>query len=138
MTAELGITFVAYSPLGRGFLSGAIKRVEDLGENDFRRWNERFQGENFQKNLELVAEVESMATSKGVTPAQLALAWVLAKAPNTVAIPGTRKLHRLEENIGGADVVLTGDDLARLDAIMPVGAAAGLRYPESAMQNVNL
>ena len=138
VTAELGITFVAYSPLGRGFLSGAIKSIDDLAENDFRRTNERFQGENFQKNLELVAEVEKMAAEKGITPAQLALGWVLAQAPHTVTIPGTRKIHRLVQNAAGADVELTAADLERLDSILPPGVTAGLRYPEFAMQMVNL
>ena len=138
LTQELGITFVAYSPLGRGFLSGAIRSIDDLSEDDFRRGNERFQGENFQKNLDLVAAVEDMAAGKGVTPAQLALAWVVAKAPNTVTIPGTRKVHRLDENAAAADVELSDAELERLDAIMPPGATAGLRYPEFAMQMLNL
>ena len=138
VTQELGITFVAYSPLGRGFLSGQIRSIDDLDENDFRRTNERFQGDNFQKNLDLVAAVEAMATDRGVTPAQLALAWVLAKAPNTVTIPGTRKIHRLDENAAAADVELSVDDIARLDEVMPLGATAGLRYPEFAMQMLNL
>ena len=137
-TRELGITFVAYSPLGRGFLSGAIRSIDDLDENDFRRTNERFQGENFQKNLDLVAAVEEMAASRGVTAAQLALAWVIAKAPNTVTIPGTRKLHRLDENAAAADLELGADEIDHLDAIMPLGATAGLRYPEFAMQMLNL
>lgn len=138
VTQELGITFVAYSPLGRGFLSGQIRSIDDLDENDFRRTNERFQGDNFQKNLDLVAAVEALASDRGVTPAQLALAWVLAKAPNTVTIPGTRKIHRLDENAAAADVELTADDIAQLDEVMPLGATAGLRYPEYAMQTLNL
>ncbi len=138
LTSELGITFVAYSPLGRGFLSGQIRSIDDLDENDFRRGNERFQGENFQKNLDLVAAVEEMASDKGVTPAQLALAWVLARAPHTVTIPGTRKIHRVDENAAAADVELEERDLQRLDEIMPPGATAGLRYPEFAMQMLNL
>lgn len=138
LTQELGITFVAYSPLGRGFLSGQIKSIDDLAENDFRRTNERFQGENFQKNLELVEKVGEMAAAKGITPAQLALAWILAMAPNTVTIPGTRKVHRLDENAGAAGVELTAEDLAALDAAMPAGATAGLRYPEFAMKMLNL
>lgn len=138
LTAELGITFVAYSPLGRGFLSGAIKTVDDLDENDFRRSNDRFQGENFQKNLELVAEVERLAAAKGATPAQLALAWILAKAPHTVSIPGTRKIHRLEENAASAEVDLAAEEVAQLDTVVPLGATAGLRYSEYAMQMLNL
>ncbi len=138
LTAELGITFVAYSPLGRGFLSGAIRSVDDLDEHDFRRTNERFQGENFAKNLELVEEVGRIAEAKGVTPAQLALAWILAKAPHTVTIPGTRKIHRLDENAASADVELTSDEVARLDGVIPLGATAGLRYPEFAMRMLNL
>lgn len=138
VTGELGITFVAYSPLGRGFLSGAIKSLDDLDENDFRRTNERFQGDNFQKNLDLVAAVEELAGSRGVTPAQLALAWVIAKAPNTVTIPGTRKIHRLDENAAAGDLELSADEIEQLDAIMPLGATAGLRYPEHAMNMLNL
>ncbi|MBZ0113142.1 MAG: aldo/keto reductase [Thermoanaerobaculia bacterium] len=137
ITSELGITFVAYSPLGRGFLSGAIKTVDDLAENDFRRHNPRFQGENFQKNLELVAQVEALAASKGVTPAQLALAWILAKAPHAVAIPGTRKVRRLDENAAAADLDLSAEEVAALDAVLPFGATAGLRYPEASMQTLN-
>ena len=138
VTAELGITFVAYSPLGRGFLSGAIKSVEDFDEHDFRRTNERFQGENFKKNLSLVAEVEALAAARNVTPAQLALAWILAKAPNTVAIPGTRKIHRLDENTAAAHVELTPEEVSQLDSVIPFGATAGMRYAEFAMQTLNL
>lgn len=138
LTAELGITFVAYSPLGRGFLSGAIKSIDDLDENDFRRTNERFIGDNFRKNLELVSEVETLATRKGVTPAQLALAWILKKAPHTVTIPGTRKINRLEENAGAAQVDLTDGEMAHLDSVIPFGAAAGPRYSEPAMQTLNI
>lgn len=138
LTGELGITFVAYSPLGRGFLSGQIRSLDDLDENDFRRTNERFIGENFQKNLDLVAAVEEMAGARGVTPAQLALAWVIAKAPNTVTIPGTRKIHRLDENAAAGALDLTEDDVSKLDEVMPLGATAGLRYPEFAMQMLNL
>ncbi len=138
LTAELGITFVAYSPLGRGFLSGAIKSIDDLAEDDFRRGNERFQGENFQKNLELVAEVEAMAGSKGVTSAQLALAWILAKAPHVIPIPGTRKIRRLDENRAAAKVELTAAEVGHLDDVLPFGATAGLRYPEYAMATLNL
>lgn len=138
LTQELGITFVAYSPLGRGFLSGQIKSLDDLDENDFRRQNDRFVGDNFQKNLDLVAAVETMAEERGLTPAQLALAWVIAKAPNTVTIPGTRKIHRLDENAAAGAIELSDEDVAALDAVMPLGATAGLRYPEAAMQALNL
>ena len=134
---ELGITFVAYSPLGRGFLTGAIKRQEDLAPDDWRRTNPRFAGENFQKNLDLVRAVEDMAAEKPCTPAQLALAWVLARAPHIVAIPGTRSIERLEENAAAADVALTAADLARIDAMAPRGAAAGTRYTDGGMKVVN-
>ena len=134
---ELGITFVAYSPLGRGFLTGAIKREDDLAVDDFRRSNPRFQGANFQKNLELVSEVEAMARAKGCTAAQLALAWVLAQGEHIVPIPGTRRIERLEENAAATEITLTVDELERLDAIAPKGAAAGARYPEAAMRAVN-
>ena len=137
VTAELGITFVAYSPLGRGFLTGKIRTVDDLAENDFRRHNERFQGENFQKNLDLVAKVEEVAQGRGVTPAQLALAWILAKAEHTVSIPGTRSVPRLEENAAAADLTLSEEEIETLDSVMPIGAAAGLRYPEASMETVN-
>lgn len=138
LTADLGITFVAYSPLGRGFLSGAIRSIDDLDENDFRRTNERFMGDNFAKNLELVEEVGRIAEGRGVTPAQLALAWILAKAPHTVVIPGTRKKHRLDENAGAADVELSGEEVARLDGVIPLGATSGQRYNEYAMRMLNL
>ena len=134
---ELGITFVAYSPLGRGFLTGAIKREDDLAVDDFRRSNPRFQGANFQKNLELVSELEAMARAKGCTAAQLALAWVLAQGEHIVPIPGTRRIERLEENAAATEITLTVDELERLDAIAPKGAAAGARYPEAAMRAVN-
>jgi aryl-alcohol dehydrogenase-like predicted oxidoreductase len=127
---ELGIGFVAYSPLGRGFLTGAYKSYDDLPADDFRRRNPRFQGENFQRNLDLVAEVEAIARAKGVTPAQLALAWVLARGDDIVPIPGTKRVARLEENVGATTVRLTSDDLARIDAVFPVGAAKGTRYPD--------
>jgi aryl-alcohol dehydrogenase-like predicted oxidoreductase len=132
---ELGIGFVAYSPLGRGFLTGAYKSFDDLPANDFRRSNPRFQGENFQKNLTLVAAVEQMAKRKGVTAAQLALAWVMARGDDVVPIPGTKRVARLEDNAGAADVQLTPGDLAELEAVFPVGAAEGARYTD--MSNVN-
>ncbi len=127
---ELGIGFVAYSPLGRGFLTGRFKRFEDLPDDDFRRRNPRFQGENFQRNLDLVREVERMAREKGVAPAQLALAWVLARGDDVVPIPGTKHVEYLEQNVAAVDVKLTGADVARLDAVFPVGAAKGTRYPD--------
>lgn len=138
LTEELGMAFVAYSPLGRGFLSGAIKSIDDLDADDFRRNNERFQGENFQKNRMLVAEVEALAKDRGITPAQLALAWVLAKAANALTIPGTRKIHRLDENAAAEGVELSADEVAKLDSVLPFGATAGLRYPAASMQALNL
>jgi aryl-alcohol dehydrogenase-like predicted oxidoreductase len=127
---ELGIGFVPYSPLGRGFLSGQIKSLDDLDENDFRRRGPRFQGENFQKNLDLVAKVEELAGEKGITPSQLALAWVLAQGEDIVPIPGTKRVKYLEENVGAVDVQLTEDDLRRIDEAFPKGATAGDRYPD--------
>jgi aryl-alcohol dehydrogenase-like predicted oxidoreductase len=135
---ELGIGYVAYSPLGRGFLTGQIKSPNDFAEDDFRRHNPRFQGENFEKNIALVREVEKMAQEKGCTTAQLALAWVLAQGEDIVPIPGTRHVRYLDENIGALDVQLSDEDLKRLDAILPPGAAAGERYPERSMASVNL
>jgi len=134
---ELGIAFVAYSPLGRGFLTGAIRTIDDLAPDDWRRQNPRFQGENFHKNLELVEAVGDMADEKGCTPAQLAIGWLLARDEQVVPIPGTRSLERIEENAAAVAVELTEDDIARLDEIAPVGAAAGTRYPEGAMRAVN-
>jgi aryl-alcohol dehydrogenase-like predicted oxidoreductase len=135
---ELGIGFVPYSPLGRGFLTGQIKSVDDLAEDDFRRNSPRFQGENFQKNLDLVGEIETMAREKGCAPSQLALAWVLAQGNDIVPIPGTKRRRYLEENAGALDVSLTQDDLARINRIIPPGAAAGTRYPEPGMRMVGL
>jgi aryl-alcohol dehydrogenase-like predicted oxidoreductase len=135
---ELGIGFVPYSPLGRGFLTGQIKSVDDLATDDFRRNSPRFQGENFQKNLDLVREIEAMAREKGCAPSQLALAWVLAHGNDIVPIPGTKRRRYLEENVGALNVTLTTDDLARIDRIIPPGAAAGTRYPEPAMKMVGL
>lgn len=132
---ELGIGFVAYSPLGRGFLSGAIRSVDDLDENDFRRHSPRFQGENFVKNLELLERVRQIATDKGVTPSQLALAWVLAQGEDVVPIPGTKQRRYLDENIGACDVELSDDDLRDLDAAAPAGSSAGERYAD--MSTVN-
>ncbi len=130
---ELGIGFVAYSPLGRGFLTGQIRRFEDLAPDDFRRRSPRFQGENFRKNLDLVHKIEEIAKEKGCTPAQLALAWVLAQGGDIVPIPGTKRVKYLEENAGAASVQLTPEDLRRIDEAAPAGAAVGLRYPESMM-----
>jgi aryl-alcohol dehydrogenase-like predicted oxidoreductase len=134
----LGIGFVAYSPLGRGFLTGQIKRVEDLAADDFRRQNPRFQGENFNKNLELVAKVEEIAKEHKCTPAQLALAWVIAQGDDIVPIPGTRHPKRVEENVGALDIVLSENDLRRIDTAAPKGAAAGERYPAGGMKMVNI
>jgi aryl-alcohol dehydrogenase-like predicted oxidoreductase len=134
---ELGIGVVAYSPLGRGFLSGAIKSVDDLAGDDWRRNMPRFQGENFARNLELVGRIEQMAAGKGCTPAQLALAWVLAQGPDVVPIPGTRSRSRLEENAGAAEIELTDDELAEIDEVIPRDMVAGTRYPEQAMSLLN-
>jgi aryl-alcohol dehydrogenase-like predicted oxidoreductase len=134
---ELGIGFVAYSPLGRGFLTGQIKNFEDLPADDYRRSSPRFQGENFQKNLDLVKKIEEIAVEKGITPAQLALAWVLAQGDGIVPIPGTKRRQYLEENLGALDVKLTADDLKRIDEVAPKGAAAGSRYPEAMMAAVS-
>jgi aryl-alcohol dehydrogenase-like predicted oxidoreductase len=130
---ELGIGFVAYSPLGRGFLTGRFKTFEDLPANDFRRRNPRFQGENFDHNLELVREVEQMAREKGITPGQLALAWVLARGDDIVPIPGTKHVTYLEENVAAANVDLSKADMDRLDAVIPVGAATGTRYTDMSL-----
>jgi len=127
---ELGIGFVAYSPIGRGFLSGEIRTVDDLAPDDFRRNNPRFQGENLTKNLELVDKVREIAAQKGVTATQLALAWVLAQGEDVVPIPGTKRVRYLEENTAAADVELDKEDLQRLDEVVPVGVAAGDRYPD--------
>jgi aryl-alcohol dehydrogenase-like predicted oxidoreductase len=134
---ELGIGYVAYSPLGRGFLTGQFKSPDDFAEDDFRKNHPRFQGENFQKNLDLVHEVERMAQEKGCTTAQLALAWVLAQGDDIVPIPGTKHVKYLDQNIGALEVKLTSDDLQRLDEILPPGAAAGPRYHERGMATVN-
>ena len=134
---ELGIGYVAYSPLGRGFLTGQIKSPSDFAEGDFRKNHPRFQGENFDKNIQLVHEVEAMAAEKGCTTAQLALAWVLAKGDDVVPIPGTKHRRYLDENIGALDVSLTAEDLQRLDQILPPGAAAGERYHAQGMATVN-
>ena len=134
---ELGIGYVAYSPLGRGFLTGQFKSPDDFPEDDFRRNHPRFQGENFEKNIELVREVEKMAEEKGCTTAQLALAWVLAQGEDIVPIPGTKHVKYLDQNIGALEVKLSDDDVKRLDAILPPGAAAGERYHAKGMETVN-
>ncbi|TGK09225.1 aldo/keto reductase [Leptospira selangorensis] len=133
---DLGIGFVAYSPLGRGFLTGQIQKFEDLDPNDFRRNSPRFQGENFQKNLELVAKIKEIANEKSVTAGQLALAWVLAQGQDIVPIAGTKRRKYLEENIGGSSVKLSKEDLDRINSVAPKDAAAGLRYPASSMGSV--
>jgi aryl-alcohol dehydrogenase-like predicted oxidoreductase len=127
---ELGIGFVAYSPLGRGFLSGAISSVDDLDPDDFRRYNPRFQGANFARNLELVARVREMAAAKGVTASQLALAWVLAQGPDVVPIPGTKRVAYVEENVGADAVSLSDDEVRQIDEVFPAGVTAGDRYPD--------
>ena len=136
-TRELGIAFVAYSPLGRGFLTGQIKRFEDFAPDDYRRFSPRFQGENFQKNLDLVARVESIAKEENCTPGQLALAWLLAQGDDIIPIPGTKRRKYLEENFGSLSVKLSADDLRRIDEAAPHGAASGERYPEHMMALIN-
>ncbi len=131
---DLGIGFVAYSPLGRGFLTGHIRSVEDLAPDDWRRTNPRFQGENFERNLQLADELRAVAQQKGCTPAQLALAWLLHRGGPIVPIPGTRRRERVDENLGALDIVLTPADLERLDAIAPKGVGAGSRYSQAAMR----
>jgi aryl-alcohol dehydrogenase-like predicted oxidoreductase len=134
---QLGIGFVAYSPLGRGFLSGEIKRFEDLAADDYRRFSPRFQGDNFSKNLALVERIRQIAAAKRCTPSQLALAWTLARGEDIVPIPGTKRRKYLEENWAAANIDLNAADLAEIDAVAPKGAAAGQRYPEAMMQFVN-
>lgn len=133
MLRKLGIGFVAYCPLGRGFLTGQIKKFEDFEPNDYRRQSPRFQGENFNKNLDLVSRIEAMAKEKDCTPAQLAIAWLLARNDNIIPIPGTKRRDRLEENIGAFHVKLSRDDMVKIDEIMPPGAAVGERYPATGM-----
>jgi len=135
-TRDLGIAFVAYSPLGRGFLTGQIKRFEDFAPDDYRRNSPRFQGENFQKNLDLVRRVEAIAKEKKCTPGQLALAWLLARGEDIIPIPGTKRRKYLEENAAALKVELSPQDLRRIDEVAPRGAAAGLRYPEQMMKSV--
>ncbi len=134
---DLGVGFVAYSPLGRGFLTGRFKKFDDLPEDDYRRQSPRFQGENLQRNLNLVDQIIEIAREKHCTPSQLALAWVLSRGEDIVPIPGTKRRKYLQENVGAVDVNLTGEECARMDAAFPQNIAAGLRYPEAAMQSVN-
>ena len=134
---ELGIGFVAYSPLGRGFLTGSIKKDEDLAANDWRRGVPRFGAEHFARNVALVEEVETLAKEKGCTPAQLALAWVLAQGDDIVPIPGTKRRNYLEENVGALEVTLSKDDLARIEALALAEKVSGARYPDLSMANVN-
>jgi len=135
---ELSIGFVAYSPLGRGFLTGRFKKLDDLEPDDWRRHSPRFQGKNFERNLQLVMRIEEMAHDKGCTSAQLALAWVLARGNDIVPIPGTKRTRYVEENVTAIDLKLTESELTELEKIAPHGVAAGLRYPEPGMQLVNL
>ena len=136
MCRDLGIGFVAYSPLGRGFLTGRFKTVNDLPADDYRRSSPRFQGRNFEKNLELVRHIKELARQRGCTPSQLALAWVLARGQDIVPIPGTKHRRYLEENIAAADISLTSAELARINAVAPRGVAVGNRYPEAMMQSL--
>lgn len=135
---ELGIGFVAYSPLGRGFLTGEFKRPEDIPENDFRRFNPRFQGDNFYRNLDLVRHIESIAKSKNATPAQIALAWVMAQGEDIVPIFGAKKRSRIEENLKAIEIGLTVAELQEIDRLLPQGGTAGTRYPEQHMSAVNI
>jgi aryl-alcohol dehydrogenase-like predicted oxidoreductase len=134
---HLGIGFVAYSPLGRGFLAGRFKTLDDLRADDYRRHSPRFQGANFQKNLDLVAKITELARHKGCTPGQLALAWVLAQGPDVVPIPGTKQINYVDENLAAAKVEFTPAELREIDAILPLGSAAGDRYPPQSMSAVN-
>ncbi len=135
---RVGTTLVAYSPLGRGFLTGAFTSPDDFAADDYRRHSPRFQGENFARNLELVDEVKALAADKGCTPAQLALAWVLAQGKDVIAIPGTKRRNRLDDNLGALDVTLNAAELGVIDAVFPLDAAAGMRYHETLMHMVNV
>jgi aryl-alcohol dehydrogenase-like predicted oxidoreductase len=135
---ELEIGFVPYSPLGRGFLTGQIQKFEDLAEDDYRRYSPRFQGENFQKNLELVKQIREIAGEKGCQPSQLALAWLLAQGNDIVPIPGTKRIQYLEENVGALNIELSEDEKNRINQVAPRGIAAGERYPEAGMKGVNI
>lgn len=134
---ELGISLVAYSPLGRGFLTGAFQTPDDFAPDDFRRHSPRYQGENFKRNLQLVAKVKEIATEKNCTPAQLALAWLLAQGEDIIPIPGTKRRDRLEENLQALEIELSETDLQRIAEIAPLGVAAGTRYPEAIMHTLN-
>jgi aryl-alcohol dehydrogenase-like predicted oxidoreductase len=134
---ELGMSLVAYSPLGRGFLTGSLQKPEDLPANDFRRHTPRFQGEHFERNRRLVERAEEIAREKSCTPAQLALAWLLARGEDVIPIPGTRRRARLEENLRALEIELSADDVERINEAAPVGAASGARYPEAAMDMLN-
>jgi aryl-alcohol dehydrogenase-like predicted oxidoreductase len=136
-TRELGIGFVAYSPLGRGFLTGQFRKLEDLAADDYRRHSPRFQGDNFQRNLDLVKKIEVLAKARDCTPSQMALAWVLAQGDDIVPIPGTKRARYLDENLGALEVRLTGDDLRQINAVFPAGSTAGERYAPQAMQAVH-
>lgn len=136
-TRELGVCFVPYSPLGRGFLTGEIKRLADLAEDDYRRLSPRFMGENFQRNLELVDYIKNLAGEKGCSPAQLALAWILAQGENIIPMPGTKQRKYLEDNVGALQVDLTPADIERIDTILPSGIAAGDRYSDEGLADVN-
>jgi len=135
--SELGIAFVAYAPLGRGFLTRQIKEFEDFAANDFRRMSPRFQGENFQRNLELVRKLEALALKKGCTTSQLALAWVVAQGDHIFPIPGTKRMKYLEENVASLGVTFTKEEIAEINVIAPKGAASGTRYPDAGMKTVN-
>ncbi|NJL46188.1 MAG: aldo/keto reductase [Leptolyngbyaceae cyanobacterium SM2_5_2] len=134
---ELGTSLVAYSPLGRGFLTGTFQSPDNFPPDDFRRYNPRFQGENFYRNLELVEKVKEIAVQKNCTPAQLALAWLLAKGEDIIPIPGTKRQARLVENVGAVELVLSADEMQQIESIVPIGSAAGTRYPEAIMHTVN-
>jgi aryl-alcohol dehydrogenase-like predicted oxidoreductase len=135
---ELGIAFVAYSPIGRGFLTGQFHKLEDIPEGDRRRDHPRFQEGNFEKNVELVKKIEAIAAEKGCTPSQLVLAWLLAQGPEVAPIPGTKRMARVDENLGALDVPLNRSDVERISEAVPAGAAAGLRYPAPQMKGVYL
>lgn len=134
---ELGTSLVAYSPLGRGFLTGAFQSPDNFPPDDFRRYSPRFQGENFYRNLELVEKVKEIAVQKNCTPAQLALAWLLAKGEDIIPIPGTKRQARLAENVGAVEIALSAEEMQQIEAIVPIGSAAGTRYPEAIMHTVN-
>jgi aryl-alcohol dehydrogenase-like predicted oxidoreductase len=136
-TRELGIGFVAYSPLGRGFLTGRFQSPDDFDESDFRKYSPRFQGDNFRKNFQLVDKVKELAEKRGITPAQLAIAWVLNRGNDIIPIPGTTRVKHIEENVKSVDIKLTDDELKQIEDIFPKGAASGLRYPEPAMKTIN-